>query len=317
MEPTTNRSNATLSHLHEKPHKAGKLQNKSVTPENNPAKDLKQGKVNVEKITTEIDKLMTVAKTVKVLEKENNGLRQKVENFNKIDQPNEALTKILEANEKIKELMLTLLLGIDNTDKNFTSLNTLYSTIVTLYSTIVTFSRILKLAEKKLEKDSVYNRTTLEKFVNHFNSLKNELIESKILEYIIQLNIDTASSEDSSKIQQRDSIIFLFNQVMDELRKNSDQLKRLLIAVHPNDPRLPSTGTFLYYLGKITSARIYSLPGDENFLASETLVEIPKNWIYSPSLAMDNKKAEEQKPVNDPNIDPTSHYLESFKNVGQ
>lgn len=144
----------------------------------------------------------------------------------------------------------------------------------------------------KVVKSLEETKPLYESYVNSFNDIKLQMIDSKILEDLIKLNANSVNTEEDSK----NKVLYIrkINSTLTAFRTCSDTLKNLLLEVHPSDPRLQSSGYFSYF-GKVTSKRVFSVPGGDNFIVSEKTNAVPDDWKFETSEAYSPSNDEVKK----------------------
>lgn len=139
-----------------------------------------------------------------------------------------------------------------------------------------------------------------ETFVTKFNELKKQWIDIKILDQIIEVNkaISANNNKESDLISSLNELLYKFNSISNEFKDCSNKLKEMLIAIYPDDARLPATGTFTKLFNSYTKSRIFTLPGGENLQVDEKTVELPIDWEYVVSEIYVKKEEAKPQPEN-------------------
>lgn len=252
-----------------------------------------------------------IAEKIKKLKADNAAIKAENAAYKDLKQQNEELNQrikkleqeLITTGEELKQIrqnaiktsgIISTIMG-SKTDKNLDPSNLEHDQQVKLASKCSKLNVLIKARiatyETSRHKNNIFGITenSLTKYVNRFNDFKNAIVGSKFLDSIIELNKEIIDNPNDFQIEKRDNEIRKFNAIMEELQETSDLLKKLLVQLHPEDPRLRPTGYFssMPIFGKVvTSQRIYHIPGGDDFKVTANLVELPKEWEYLVSPAI-------------------------------
>ncbi|WP_166157470.1 hypothetical protein [Neochlamydia sp. AcF84] len=145
-------------------------------------------------------------------------------------------------------------------------------------STLCNRIELEEIGNKELSLSSQQEKLNI--YINTFNEIKKEIIESLLMDTLIDMN--TRNEKEPIRDIDRNVYIDKFNFMLKNFRKMGKLLQSLTVKLYPHDPRLQALTRF-YYWGSAEPQVIYLAPGDtekEIFEASSSITERLIRWSF-------------------------------------